>query len=75
MADMTENGELNSQAAESLPNGTPSSPENDGAKQAFVNTEEEDARQAKSSVLEVLKQVRCGIGWLLFFSVNIFTIT
>lgn len=72
-AGITENGEVNSQATDSLPNGTPSSPESDGAKQAFVGIEEEDAKQAKSSVSEVLKKVRQGIGWLSFH-VNILTI-
>lgn len=49
---------MNSQATDSMPNGTPGSLESDGAKQAFVGIEDEDAKQAKSSVLEVLKKVR-----------------
>lgn len=57
MAGKQENGELNSQATDSVPNGTPSSPDSDGAKQAFVSIDTEHARQAKSSVLEVFKKV------------------
>lgn len=77
MADVQENGELNGQATDSVPSGTPSSPESDGAKQAFVSIDAkhaEHAKQAKSSVLEVLKKVCWGIGWL-FFCISIFTIT
>lgn len=58
MADIKENGDLNSQATDSVPNGTPGSPESDAAKQAFVSIEAEDAMHAKSSVLEVFKKVR-----------------
>lgn len=66
VADGQENGELNRQATDSVPSGTPSSTETDGAKQAFVGLDVEHAKQAKSSVLEVLKKVRRGIGWLFF---------
>lgn len=52
-----ENGNLNSQATDSVPNGTPSSLETDGAKQAFVALGAVHDEQAKSSVLEVLKKV------------------
>lgn len=61
VADMKENGEPKSQTTYSVPNGTPNSPENDVAKQAFASIEYEDAVQTKSSVLEVLKKVR---GWI-----------
>lgn len=61
MADIKENGELKSQANDSVPNGTPGSLESDGAK------------HKKSSVLEVLKKVHWGIG-LLFFCVSVFKV-
>lgn len=68
MAGIQENGEPNSQATDSVPNGSPCSPESDVARQAFVSIDAEHDKQVKSSVLEVLKKVRWGIGWLFFFS-------
>lgn len=57
MAGTQENGELNIQATDSLHNGSPKSPDCDGAKQAFVCVDTEHVKQAKSSVLEVFKKV------------------
>ncbi|XP_026990571.1 equilibrative nucleoside transporter 2 isoform X1 [Tachysurus fulvidraco] len=66
-----ENGELNIQATDSLPNGSPKSPECDGAKQAFICVDTEHAKQAKSSVLEVFKKI-----WVMAFCVTfVFTVT
>ncbi|KAB5518321.1 hypothetical protein PHYPO_G00164380 [Pangasianodon hypophthalmus] len=66
-----ENGEPNSQATDSVPNGTPSSSESDGTNQAFVSIGDEHAKQAKSSVLEVLKKI-----WVMAFCVTfVFTVT
>ncbi|XP_060773021.1 equilibrative nucleoside transporter 2 [Neoarius graeffei] len=69
--DGQENGELNRQATDSVPSGTPSSTETDGAKQAFVGLDVEHAKQAKSSVLEVLKKIRV----MAFCVTFVFTVT
>ncbi|XP_053336269.1 equilibrative nucleoside transporter 2 isoform X2 [Clarias gariepinus] len=66
-----ENGDLNSQATDSVPNGTPSSLETDGAKQAFVALGAVHDEQAKSSVLEVLKKISV----MAFCVTFVFTVT
>ncbi|TSL54303.1 Equilibrative nucleoside transporter 2 [Bagarius yarrelli] len=67
-----ENGDLNSQATDSVPNGSPSSLESDGAKQAFVSTDtESNAKKAKSSVWEVFKKISV----MAFCVTFVFTVT
>lgn len=66
MADTPENSDPNSQATDPVPNGIPSSPECDGSKKAFISIDAENAKQEKSSVLDVLKKVGWPIGWLFF---------
>uniref|UniRef100_W5UTJ4 Equilibrative nucleoside transporter 2 n=1 Tax=Ictalurus punctatus TaxID=7998 RepID=W5UTJ4_ICTPU len=66
-----ENGEPNSQATDSVPNGSPCSPESDVARQAFVSIDAEHDKQVKSSVLEVLKKI-----WVMAFCITfVFTVT
>ncbi|XP_017316844.1 equilibrative nucleoside transporter 2 isoform X3 [Ictalurus punctatus] len=66
-----ENGEPNSQATDSVPNGSPCSPESDVARQAFVSIDAEHDKQVKSSVLEVLKKI-----WVMAFCItSVFTVT
>ncbi|XP_053533667.1 equilibrative nucleoside transporter 2 isoform X4 [Ictalurus punctatus] len=60
-----ENGEPNSQATDSVPNGSPCSPESDVARQAFVSIDAEHDKQVKSSVLEVLKKI-----WVMAFCIT-----
>lgn len=66
MADTPENSDPNSQATDSVPNGTPISPGCDDSKKAFISIDAENAKQEKSSVLEVLKKVGWPIGRLFF---------
>ncbi|XP_053475005.1 equilibrative nucleoside transporter 2-like [Ictalurus furcatus] len=66
-----ENGEPNSQATDSVPNGSPCSPVIDVARQAFVSVDTEHDKQVKSSVLEVLKKI-----WVMAFCItSVFTVT
>ncbi|XP_053475006.1 equilibrative nucleoside transporter 2 [Ictalurus furcatus] len=60
-----ENGEPNSQATDSVPNGSPCSPESDVARQAFVSVDAEHDKQVKSSMLEVLKKI-----WVMAFCIT-----
>ncbi|KAI5617685.1 equilibrative nucleoside transporter 2-like [Silurus asotus] len=69
--DVQENGEMISELTDSVPNGSPSSPESDGCKQAFVSVAPEQSNRAKSSVLEVFQKI-----WVMAFCVTfVFTVT
>ncbi|KAG7314114.1 hypothetical protein KOW79_022610 [Hemibagrus wyckioides] len=66
-----ENSDPNSQATDSVPNGTPSNPECDGSKKAFISIDAENAKQEKSSVLEVFKKISV----MAFCVTFVFTVT
>ncbi|XP_022537635.2 equilibrative nucleoside transporter 2 [Astyanax mexicanus] len=69
-----ETTELNGHANGSVPKGNPSgsaSEDVDGGRQAFISLENADAKETKSSVLEVFKKI-----WVMAFCVTfVFTVT